>query len=227
MTEGVQSWLDRRTSTAADWPEQVVREAKHHSVAVILPALNEAQTVGQIVSVIHDELLGDLVDDLVVLDSGSTDATAAIAKSHGARVVALDEVFPGLPPLRGARRWRLGVPSYVYPADILPNVEALGPRVDDIELVLFESQEAANIPAPDAVARLAELGVGDTARERKSLVAQAVRDTAELLGNTPAVARSSYIDPRVIDAYDEGRVVDARRGSGETELCKLLLDSSS
>ena len=78
-----------------------------------------------------------------------------------------------------------------------------------------------------AAGRLAELGVGDTARERKSLVAQAVRDTAELLGNTPAVARSSYIDPRVIDAYDEGRVVDARRGSGETELCKLLLDSSS
>ena len=108
MTEGVQSWLDRRTSTAADWPEQVVREAKHHSVAVILPALNEAQTVGQIVSVIHDELLGDLVDDLVVLDSGSTDATAAIAKSHGARVVALDEVFPGLPPLRGTGEamWR-------------------------------------------------------------------------------------------------------------------------
>nr|WP_282856654.1 hypothetical protein [Pseudoclavibacter helvolus] len=78
-----------------------------------------------------------------------------------------------------------------------------------------------------AAGRLAELGVGDTARERKSLVVQAVRDTAELLGNTPAVARLSYIDPRVIDAYDEGRVVDARRGSGETELRKLLLDSSS
>ncbi|MBF4460157.1 MULTISPECIES: DNA topoisomerase IB [unclassified Pseudoclavibacter] len=78
-----------------------------------------------------------------------------------------------------------------------------------------------------AAGRLAELGVGGTVRERKSLVAQAVRDTAELLGNTPAVARSSYIDPRVIEAYDEGRVVVAGRGSGEAALRELLLGSSS
>ncbi|WP_371029579.1 DNA topoisomerase IB [Pseudoclavibacter sp. JSM 162008] len=78
-----------------------------------------------------------------------------------------------------------------------------------------------------AASRLAELGVGGTVRERTSLVAQAVRDTAELLGNTPAVARSSYIDPRVIEAYDEGRVVEVGRGSGEAALRKLLLGSSS
>lgn len=101
MTQTVQGWLDRRTSTADDWPVEMLRAAKDRSVAVILPALNEAQTVGQIVSAIRDELLDDLVDDLVVMDSGSTDATAAIAKQHGARVVALDEVFPDLPPLRG------------------------------------------------------------------------------------------------------------------------------
>jgi glucosyl-3-phosphoglycerate synthase len=101
VTESVKSWLDRRTSTADEWSLDALRWSKDCSVAVVLPALNEAQTVGQIVSTIHDELLGDLVDDLIVLDSGSTDATAAIAKSHGARVVALEDVFPGLPPLRG------------------------------------------------------------------------------------------------------------------------------
>ncbi len=101
MTDSVQAWLDERTSTAADWPHETLMAAKNASVAVVLPALNEAQTVGQIVSVIRDELLGTLVDELVVLDSGSTDATAAIAKASGARVVALDEVFPGLKPLRG------------------------------------------------------------------------------------------------------------------------------
>ena len=74
---------------------------KQQSVAVILPALNEAETVGQIVKTIHDELYGSLVDDLVVLDSGSTDATAEVAAANGARVVPLDGVFPGLPPLRG------------------------------------------------------------------------------------------------------------------------------
>jgi glucosyl-3-phosphoglycerate synthase len=101
VTEHVEAWLADRTSTAADWPHDAVLAAKNARVAVVLPALNEAPTVGQIVGTLHDELLGNLVDDLVVLDSGSTDATAAVARAHGARVVALDEVFPELPPLRG------------------------------------------------------------------------------------------------------------------------------
>jgi len=56
----------------------------------------------------------------------------------------------------------------VYPADILPNVKALAPYVDDVELVLFESGKPevggqrtevslTNIPAPDIIQRLAEL----------------------------------------------------------------------
>lgn len=57
--------------------------------------------------------------------------------------------------------FRLGVPSYVYPADILPNVEALAPYVDDIELLLLESRETddnvSKIPSADTIARLAEL----------------------------------------------------------------------
>ena len=39
---------------------------------------------------------------------------------------------------------------------------------------------------------------------RKRAVARVVREVAEYLGNTPAVARSSYINPRVIDLYEEG-----------------------
>ena len=101
MTEHVQTWLDERASTADDWQVQDLLARKNQTVAVVLPALNEAATVGQIVQTIHDELFGTLVDDLVVLDSGSTDDTAAVAKAHGARVVALDSVFPGLPSLRG------------------------------------------------------------------------------------------------------------------------------
>ena len=40
-----------------------------------------------------------------------------------------------------------------------------------------------------------------TARSRKSVVTAAVRGVADWLGDTPAVARGSYIDPRVIDRY--------------------------
>lgn len=83
--------------------------------------------------------------------------------------------FPSLPKVPCPGSFRLGTPSYVYPADILPNVEALAPYVDDIELVLFESRSpddrqrttddreqrtennVSNIPSAATIARLAEL----------------------------------------------------------------------
>jgi DNA topoisomerase I len=42
---------------------------------------------------------------------------------------------------------------------------------------------------------------------RKRAKARAVKEVARYLGNTPAVARASYIDPRVFDRYDGGRVI--------------------
>jgi DNA topoisomerase IB len=45
---------------------------------------------------------------------------------------------------------------------------------------------------------------------RKRAVSAVVRDVAEFLGNTPAVCRKSYVDPRVIDRYLEGRTIDLR-----------------
>ena len=49
---------------------------------------------------------------------------------------------------------RLGTSSYIIPADIIPNVDYLKDKVDDIELVLFESKEASNIPGPDVIGEL-------------------------------------------------------------------------
>jgi DNA topoisomerase IB len=48
---------------------------------------------------------------------------------------------------------------------------------------------------------------GETQASRKRAVAAAMREVAEYLGNTPALARSSYVDPRVVDAYEEGRTI--------------------
>jgi DNA topoisomerase-1 len=55
-----------------------------------------------------------------------------------------------------------------------------------------------------AAVALDEVGPLDGARARQRAVAAVVRTAAELLGNTPAVARASYIDPRVIDHYLDG-----------------------
>lgn len=45
---------------------------------------------------------------------------------------------------------------------------------------------------------------GTTPASRKRAVRTAVAEVAEFLGNTPTVARSSYIDPRVLDLYEDG-----------------------
>jgi DNA topoisomerase-1 len=45
---------------------------------------------------------------------------------------------------------------------------------------------------------------------RKRAIARAIKETSHYLGNTPAVCRASYIDPRVFDAYQGGLVLDQR-----------------
>ncbi|MFC4590097.1 glucosyl-3-phosphoglycerate synthase [Sphaerisporangium corydalis] len=91
-------------STAADWPlDALVRAKGTTTVSVVLPARDEEATVGHIVSVIREELAEavPLVDEILVVDSRSTDATAARAAEAGARVVHQDDVLPGLPALSG------------------------------------------------------------------------------------------------------------------------------
>ena len=53
--------------------------------------------------------------------------------------------------------FRLGTSSYIIPDDILPNVRYLAGKVQDIELVLFESDEFSNLPTPEVIAELVAL----------------------------------------------------------------------
>ena len=53
--------------------------------------------------------------------------------------------------------FRLGTTSYIIPDDILPNLRHLRGRVDDVELVLFESEAFCNLPSPGDVADMAHL----------------------------------------------------------------------
>ena len=58
-----------------------------------------------------------------------------------------------------------------------------------------------------AVALAVSGEVADTKTGRKRAISRAVKEVAGYLGNTPAVCRASYIDPRVFDAYDGGLIV--------------------
>jgi DNA topoisomerase IB len=55
---------------------------------------------------------------------------------------------------------------------------------------------------------LAERGVAETETEAKRRVAAAMRTVGERLGNTPAVARASYVSPAVIEQYLDGRTIE-------------------
>ncbi|AUH41396.1 glucosyl-3-phosphoglycerate synthase [Streptomyces sp. CMB-StM0423] len=117
MLDDVEQWLKTRSWSAADRPPARLLAAKRAlgargTVSVVLPALDEEATVGAIVAAIRAELMapgdGGLVDELVVMDSGSTDRTAEVAAAAGARVVHRDEVLPRLPavPGKGEVLWR-------------------------------------------------------------------------------------------------------------------------
>lgn len=112
MHPAAQSWFTRRTTVASDWPRALVQSHKgDQRVSVIIPARDEEATVGDIVAAIRRDLMSGpqpLVDELLVVDSDSTDATAQRAREAGARVVATPEVLPSIPtvPGKGEAMWR-------------------------------------------------------------------------------------------------------------------------
>ncbi|OXM56278.1 glucosyl-3-phosphoglycerate synthase [Amycolatopsis thailandensis] len=100
----VDAWLTRRSSRAGDWWAADLVAAKQGTrVSVVIPARDEEETVGAIVGTIRRELVErfPLVDEILVVDSHSTDATAKVALAAGADVVAQDAVFPELESLPG------------------------------------------------------------------------------------------------------------------------------
>jgi DNA topoisomerase IB len=85
-----------------------------------------------------------------------------------------------------------------------------------------------------AAAALAETPEhGETAASRKRAVSGAMKEVSSFLGNTPTLARSAYVDPRVIEAYEEGKTIasatrrthdtpDARQAALERATLRLL-----
>jgi sugar phosphate isomerase/epimerase len=59
--------------------------------------------------------------------------------------------------IKGKLPFRIGCTSYVYPDDIVPNVHKMAPIVDDIELILFESDDVSNFPDKDTIDELGDI----------------------------------------------------------------------
>ncbi|WP_104138002.1 DNA topoisomerase IB [Arthrobacter sp. ZGTC131] len=70
---------------------------------------------------------------------------------------------------------------------------------------------------------LAQGGPQKTVAARKGVISTAMQDAAVALGNTPSIARKSYVDPRLLDHFSAGETIDPKRlDSVESELRALL-----
>jgi DNA topoisomerase-1 len=173
-------------------------------------------------------------------------------------------------PAKGGKRWNVEVdrPDVVALLAELKATRGTGPRLlvtrspggwrplspadvnefiksavgDEFSAKDFRTWNATVVAA--AALSLGDTGAGSTASARATaaLVKQAMDQVAATLGNTPAVARRSYVDPRVVDRFVEGRTIrgalarlelpaglDARAGPGreavEEAVLELLADT--
>lgn len=102
------TWLSDHSWSHPTWTiEDLVAAKRGRTISVVLPALNEEETVGSVIETISP-MLGSLVDELIVLDSGSTDDTEIVAVAAGARVVSREQALPEIEPQpgKGEVLWR-------------------------------------------------------------------------------------------------------------------------
>jgi sugar phosphate isomerase/epimerase len=83
-----------------------------------------------------------------------------IEKERSTQAPADEEQAAGtsLPYLKRKCAFRLATTSYIIPADIMPNLRFLGPHLDEVEIVLFESREETNLPSPEEIREMARVG---------------------------------------------------------------------
>jgi len=69
---------------------------------------------------------------------------------------------------------------------------------------------------------------GATQTSRKRAIRQAMVEVSTYLGNTPAIAKSSYVDPRVVDLYEDGTTIGdvVRQEHGTPEERQLAIEQA-
>lgn len=78
-----------------------LKQAHGLSTSLVLPARNEERTVAAVVEALAPARRSGLIDELVVVDSLSTDRTAEVAREAGATVVPVGDAYPSLEAVRG------------------------------------------------------------------------------------------------------------------------------
>jgi glucosyl-3-phosphoglycerate synthase len=116
MRPDARAWFEHRTTSATSLAEidvdalMLAKRRGGHRISVVLPARDEEATVGVLVRDLAERWMAGvaLVDELLVVDSNSSDRTAEVARAAGAEVVAAADVLPshGDRPGKGEALWK-------------------------------------------------------------------------------------------------------------------------
>ncbi|WP_028658514.1 glucosyl-3-phosphoglycerate synthase [Nocardioides insulae] len=228
-------WFEDNTHHWEDWSLDELLVAKgEHRISLVVPARNEAATVGDVVRRLRSSPAGQrLVDEVVVIDSDSTDATARVASEAGAVVHAAAGIRPdlGSHPGKGEAMWKS---LFVATGDLIVFIDAdltewdehfvpglLGPLLTRPEVSLVKGFYRR--PGEHGLdgGRVTEL----VARPLIALLAPELADLVQPLAGEWAVRRSLFETLSVPTGYavELASLVDTVAGHGMSALAQVDL----
>ncbi|MDQ7031941.1 MAG: glucosyl-3-phosphoglycerate synthase [Desulfonauticus sp.] len=127
--QNINSWLESNTFHHSQFKDiaQLVKakEKQDLTISLCIPTLNEEKTIGKEIVIFKSELMDryPLLDELAVIDSGSTDRTLEVAASFGADVYLSADIIPemGAKKGKGENLWKA---IYQLKGDIIVYVDA-------------------------------------------------------------------------------------------------------
>jgi glucosyl-3-phosphoglycerate synthase len=246
MRPDARAWFQHRTTSAVSLaaldPDALLLAKRRggHRISVVLPARNEEDTVGRLVADLRDRWMRSvpLIDELLVVDSDSTDATAAVARAAGADVVATTDVLPahGTRPGKGEALWKsLAATSgdlvVFLDSDLIGDVAhyvpgLLGPLLDDPQVLYVKGcytrpLEIDGLSRPGGGGRVTEL----TARPLLNALWPELAGFVQPLGGEYAGRRAALEQVPFVSAYgvEIGLLIDLLQLGGLSSLAQVDL----
>jgi glucosyl-3-phosphoglycerate synthase len=123
------NWLNNNTFHYSDFTDIQrlidIKKKKNLTISLCLPTLNEEKTIAKEIIIMKSELMtrNPLLDEIVVIDSGSTDNTVEVAKAFGVEVYDADDILPNLEKFKGKGE-NLWKSLFVTKGDIIVYLDA-------------------------------------------------------------------------------------------------------